>query len=193
MKVKSALSEFGLSIALWLRRVSYKVMKASRSLFYRTFRRVRPSLFARHYSKWYRWQFEILPYRPSFFSNEGEFESLVIIPMDHLHDSGFRCMAFVGIRDDKPVCRLAGCSDILHVEGIGGWGQNWLRKYGGVPELVPSKAWCFDCLPNGLLRIFCAPYKITVGLGTSSFEIFGIKPGTREAEMNIETQVKPNT
>lgn len=47
--------------------------------------------------------------------------SIVILPTDDMHDSGYRCMDFVAVnRDHKPICRLSGCSDVLHLDGIGG-------------------------------------------------------------------------
>lgn len=88
-----------------------------------------------------------------------------------LHDSGYRCMNFIACKDDKPLCKLSGCSDVLHFDGIGGYGYQWTKK-GGVPEKVIPAGWTIDCLPeSGLLRIFCSGY-IRAGNALSSFEIY---------------------
>nr|DAG53228.1 MAG TPA: hypothetical protein [Caudoviricetes sp.] len=75
----------------------------------------------------------------------GEFNALVIIPQDYAHDSGWMCMDFVA------VCRLSGCSDILKLDGIGGYG-NW--RDGKLPSCIEPKGWSIDCLPCGYLRLF---------------------------------------
>ena len=67
--------------------------------------------------------FKKLPKRDGFLKNVGEFYSLVIIPQDCKHDSGWMCMDFVAVnKEGEPICRLSGCSDVLHLDGIGGYG-----------------------------------------------------------------------
>ena len=90
-----------------------------------------------------------------------------------LHDSGYRCMDFVAInKDDEPICKLSGCSDVIHIEGIGGYGYKWLEKYDGVPKKIDPFGWNIDCLPkSGLLRLFNRE-TIVCGAGLSSFEIY---------------------
>jgi hypothetical protein len=132
-------------------------------------------LMQRPLEKWYAWQFNYLPYREHFASNEEPFDSIVILPTKYIHDAGFRCMDFVGIRNFKPVCRLSGCSDIIHFDGIGGFGYRWINK-GGVPTTTPVKDWNIDCLPtSGLLRIFSHQHKILAGSSLGSFEIFAVE------------------
>ncbi len=95
-----------------------------------------------------------------------------IYDINGLHDSGFRLMNFVAVLKDKPFIKLSGCSDVIHINGIGGLGENWVQKYGSVPNLIEPISWSIDCLPkSGLLRIF-ADRKITVGDALSSFEVF---------------------
>ena len=102
----------------------------------------------------------------------GEFDSLVILPLKMRHDSGYRCMDFVAVKDGEAMCRLAGGSDVLHIEGVGGYGYDWLSRYNTCPSLVPPVGWSIDCLPtSGLLRMFCHR-KIRVGDALSSFEIY---------------------
>ncbi len=100
-----------------------------------------------------------------------------IYQVDGMHDSGFRCMDFVAVDAEmKPMCRLSGCSDVVHIDGIGGFGENWLSKYGTVPQRVPPSGWSIDCLPkSGLLRMFPAAQKIKCGFPLSSFEIFAVR------------------
>ena len=81
--------------------------------------------------------FEKVPERGGFSEDIGEFNSLVIIPMGYAHDSGWMCMDFVAVSEDgEPICRLSGNSDVLHVDGIGGYG-NW---HGGeLPRRIKPK------------------------------------------------------
>ena len=109
---------------------------------------------------------------------------LVILPAaddDELHDSGYRCMGFVAIQKNEPVCILSGCSDVIHIDGISGYGENWLEKYDGCPKAVPPQAWSIDCLPtSGLLRIWPRSRRVKCGHAVSSFEIFAL-PFEKEA------------
>jgi len=94
----------------------------------------------------------------------------------HLHDSGYRRMDFVAVKDGEPVCRLAGGSDMLHIEGIGGLGYRWLEKHGGCPPfLVPPAGWSIVCLPkSGLLRMFSRNDNMICGSALSSFQIYAL-------------------
>jgi hypothetical protein len=120
---------------------------------------------------WTRKEFEALPCR-GWNEDIGEFDSLVVLPKRHIHDSGFRCMDFIAVKDNVPFIRLSGCSDVIHVDGIGGMGYNWVEKYGKCPDLVPPSGWSIDCLKtSGLLRMFTHK-KLLAGTALSSFEIY---------------------
>lgn len=120
-----------------------------------------------------RKDFESLPHR-KWDEDIGEFDTLIILPTRRRHDSSYRCMDFVAVREGKPLCLLSGCSDVVHIEGIGGYGFDWLVKYSGCPSLVPPTGWSIDCLPtSGLLRMFCHG-RIKAGLALSSFEIYQV-------------------
>ena len=107
---------------------------------------------------------------PVVDSDEREYTSVVIVPMDELHDSGYRCMCFLFCDGDEIVCRSHGGSDVLHIDGIGGLG-NW---YGGkIPDKVDPKGWCLDCLPNGYLRLFSYRKIKPDIMDGSSYEVFG--------------------
>ena len=105
----------------------------------------------------------------------GPFASLVILPSGRFHESGWRCMDFVAVdKDGYPICRLSGYSDVIHFDGIGGNGKNWLDeriRTGKVPTMIPVKDWKIDCLPCGYLRVR-ANCALTCGEALSSFELF---------------------
>ena len=130
----------------------------------------------KHYKKWTRKEFETLP-RPNSFTNQeiGEVDCLIILPQKYRHDSGYRCMSFVTIQNDKPTYSISGCSDVINLGGIGGFNCEKVSttlseriKTGTVPRVD----WKMDCLPvSGLLRIFCRN-GMYVGASVSSFEIY---------------------
>lgn len=65
--------------------------------------------------------FDKVPERGGWSRDIGEFRSLVIIPQDYAHDSGWMCMDFVAVdKEGEPICKLSGCSDVLDLDGIGG-------------------------------------------------------------------------
>lgn len=124
------------------------------------------------FTKWTRKEFEALP-TPKSYTNEeiGEVDSLVILPEKHYHDSGWRCMSFVTIQNGVPTYRISGCSDVIHLGGIGGHNFKSIDRIKS--QTVPNADWHIDCLPvSGLLRIFSGNYKLFVGASLSDFELF---------------------
>jgi len=117
-----------------------------------------------------RADFEALPFRTVF-----DFTELVILPQRRHHDSGYRCMDFVACVNGEAICRMSGCSDVLHINGIGGFGHWSPYSPEGLPKSVPPVAWSIDCLPkSGLLRLF-SRHKLSTddaSYALSSFEIF---------------------
>ena len=90
-----------------------------------------------------------------------EFNGLVIIPVENedgtitLHDSGWGCMAFCLIdENDEPIGKVGGGSDVVHLDGLGGYGFGWLDRFQGVPKLIPIHGWTLDLLPCGYLRVW---------------------------------------
>ena len=111
-----------------------------------------------------------------FLSKLFNLPSPEIWEIGHLHDSGYRRMDFVAIKNGKPLCLLSGASDVIHIEGISGYGMNWLETYGGCPDLTRPVAWNVDCLSvSGLLHFFPSSGKMTCGSALSSFEIYTIQ------------------
>lgn len=121
--------------------------------------------------QWTRKEFEALPER-KWSENIGEFDCLIILPTKRIHDSGFRCMDFIAVIKSVPTYRLSGWSDIIHIDGIGGYGYKWFENYRGIPDMIRAVGWSIDCLKtSGLLRMF-ANNKLVAGDALSSFEIY---------------------
>lgn len=116
--------------------------------------------------------FEKIPYRNNFNDEQPLFDYYVIIPTKRKHESGWNCIEVVGCIGCEPICKLTGCSDVLHINGMGGYGYNWLEKYNRVPDKVEPKGFKIDCLPCGYLRIFCVGNKFVLDNALSDFEIF---------------------
>ena len=122
-------------------------------------------------SRMTRKEFDAVPLR-AWSEDVGEFDSLVILPLRTRHDSGYRHMEFIACKDDAPIGRIAGGSDVVHIDGIGGYGK-W-ESATGLPKSIPPHDWSIDCLPvSGLLRLF-TNRGMTAGAALSSFEIYAI-------------------
>ena len=107
----------------------------------------------------------VLPQRVHCFSFLGR-----IFRSAELHDSGYRFMTFVACDGQTPLCKVATISDVLHLDGIGGFGE-WVGGR-GVPRSIPPSGWCMDCLPrSGLLHLWPASGRIKCTEGLSSFEV----------------------
>ena len=104
--------------------------------------------------------FERVPYWRDVIDGDDlrgfTFDSLVVIPTKDIHESGFRCMDFVAIdKNGEPICRLSGISDVINLDGIGGYGKRNPYTEPYPPRKIESKSWSIDCLKeSGFLRIF---------------------------------------
>ena len=131
----------------------------------------------KHFTEWTRKEFEALP-RADWKNDVGEVSGLIILPTRYKHSSGFRCMEFVTIQKGKPTYKVSGCSDVIHLAGIGGHNIGG-RKFDEKllinridTNTCPRVSWSIDCLPvSGLLRLFCDKY-LYIGRSLSSFEVF---------------------
>lgn len=107
-------------------------------------------------------------YMPTLFKEPEIYE------ISGMHDSGYRLISCVLCKGDEPLCITSGC-DVLHIDGIGGFGYKWLENYHHVPITIPVAGWTIDCLPqSGLFRLWCSE-DILVGRSSSSQELFRIK------------------
>lgn len=104
---------------------------------------------------------------------EKEFDSVIIVPRDEVHDSGYRCMKYVlcDTKNDIIVGVIGGCSDVLHLNGIGGYGLSYERNF--ALQTVPIVDWNIDCLDtSGCLRLFGPKMVLKNYIPSSSVEIY---------------------
>lgn len=117
-----------------------------------------------------RKDFLSLPVKDTFQEDIGEYKSLVIIPTGKKHDSGWQIMHFVPVAEnDEPICLICGFSDVIEIDGIGGYGE-WRPPH--MPDRPPLNSWRIDCLPCGYLRLWCRGMMAN-GHAVSSFEVYG--------------------
>lgn len=117
--------------------------------------------------------FDTLPYCTD---RKQLFDTIILIPTEKMHDSGYRCIKFVGTtREDVYV--LGEGSDILHIDGIGGRGD-W-QESDQLPELVKPRWWRIDMLPCGYIRLFCGDKIKISDIALSDSEIWA-KDNTRQ-------------
>jgi hypothetical protein len=100
-----------------------------------------------------REEFENLDY----FKPTDEFNGVVIIPTNELHESGFGCMKFALINNSEVVGCVGGGSDVINLNGIGGYGK-YNKHFDEALKTNMTKRvdWSIDCLSNGLIRLFCS-------------------------------------
>ncbi len=115
----------------------------------------------KHYEIWTRKEFEALPELDKWDEVNGyygEIDAFVLIPTRKRHESGYRIIDIVIIKDEKPIGRYADTTDSFQ-----------LKNYNNNPY-----AWHMDCLPtSGLIRVWasCRTSKII-----SPFSSFVIQP-----------------
>jgi len=90
-----------------------------------------------------------------------EFRSFVVIPVENedgtieLHESGYGCMEFCLVNCNKePIGKVGGGSDVVNLDGIGGYGVNWLDGFQGIRKMIHVHGWTFDLLPCGYLNVW---------------------------------------
>ena len=97
-----------------------------------------------------------------------DFNAIVIVPTKYKHDSGYRCMKFILCDGLKIVGAVSGCSDVVHINGIGGYGLSFDGQIKGYD-------WSIDCLfKSSCVRLFSSE-KLTLGdysIPFSSFEFY---------------------
>ena len=108
-----------------------------------------------------------------------EFSSFVIIPVHNedgainIHESGWGCMEFCLIDlNGKPIGKVGGGSDVINLDGIGGYGDLSLR-FVGIPRTIPVHGWSIDLLPCGYLNVWTRrTLYIKDSIVWSNFEVF---------------------
>lgn len=121
------------------------------------------------FERWTRKDFEALPDISELNEKPEIVDSLVILPTRRLHDSGYRIMHFAVIVNNKPVCRMAGCTDVMKIGGTCGW--NGKTSFDEISSITPV-GWSIDCLAtSGLLRLFCDT-RIRLTPPYSTFDVF---------------------
>ena len=95
-------------------------------------------------------EFQLIPYQKP----KKKIWSVIIVPMEEIHDSGFRCMKFILCgRDGTIIGAVAGWADVIHLNGIGGYGLNWEQTM--KTHMTEVVGWSMDCLQkSGCIRIF---------------------------------------
>ena len=107
---------------------------------------------------------------------EKTFSSVIIVPMTEVHDSGYRCMKYILLRWDgdchEVVGVIGGGSDMIHINGIGGYGKDWER--GIATGTVERVDWSMDCLcESKCVRLFASSRDLeTRDWCGSDFEVF---------------------
>lgn len=102
------------------------------------------------------------------------FDGVLIVPTGEVHESGYGCMQFIFCHGEEAVKRVCRGSDVLHIDGIGGYGEYNDRWAFGVPQNLPVRWWRIDCTPNGFLRLFTSKHEIKPGDGLSDFSIYAV-------------------
>lgn len=107
------------------------------------------------------------------FPDDSEYDSVVIVPNNNIHESGWRCMHYLFCKKDDIICRAGGGSDALHLNGIGGIGDTEIgsNQNSCLISHCLMNGWVVDCTLSGFIRLH-TNRAITIGGGISDFEIF---------------------
>lgn len=134
------------------------------------------------YFKMKKSDFKKLPLYDEMEDKPKEFSSLIIIPTNRKHDSGWKVMDYVITVGGEATCRIESGSDVIHLDGIGGGGP----EYGKWPTKRPA-SWCIDCLPCGYLRLFARDSLSLDEFFGSDFEVY-CKNEYEEKTVNLGLQ-----
>ena len=106
---------------------------------------------------------------------------MIIVPMEEIHDSGYRCMKFILQYRDEIVGCVSGWSDVIHPNGIGNKGKDWLTGWDSEDGRVPYIGLHMDCLPgsNCIRLMMRGAFKVADFIG-SDFQFFKIPEGQHE-------------
>lgn len=100
---------------------------------------------------------------------------IVIANTDYTHDSGYKCIrAYALDIDNNIIGTITDYSDVIHINGIGGYGKYSHYIDSPTSDLVERKSFSIDLLPCGYFRIFkdrSHPFDFNDFIG-SDLEIF---------------------
>ena len=113
---------------------------------------------------------ELKPFEP-----KEPFNGFIIIPQMYceLHDSGYRMIKIALTNKGRVVGCVEGCTDVIHLNGIGGYGK-FNDKYEDrvSTRTGPIIDWSIDVAPNGLVRVFCSHELCMDGFPLSDLPIY---------------------
>ena len=103
------------------------------------------------------------------FGEDCLFNQVVIVPMNELHDSGYRCMKFILCHYGDIVGVVGGWSDVVHPNGIGNHGPSYDWS------VTPNIGLSIDCLAgSGCVRLMMdGLYQCSYFIG-SDFIFYGV-------------------
>ena len=81
------------------------------------------------------------------YNEDAEFDSIILVPMEELHDSEFRCIKGILVLHGKIVGSVSGWSDVVYPNGIGNYGrydESFSEKISS--QSVPYMGLSIDCL-----------------------------------------------
>lgn len=88
-------------------------------------------------------------------TKKDKINGIIIVPTDEIHDSGYNCMKFILTYHDKIVGVVSGWSDVIHINGIGGYGNWCTSKPIDFSKKPVGYGWRIDCLPKSkCVRLF---------------------------------------
>ena len=101
---------------------------------------------------------------PFYWEPGMTFDRVIIVPQEDIHDSGYSMMSYVLVKEGEIVGKIGTASDVLHIDGIGGYGE-WDSIH-GIPTMVPVRAWSIDCIPTSkCVSLFCGNHSMRIERG----------------------------
>lgn len=103
------------------------------------------------------------------------FNEVVIVPMDELHESGYRCMKFILCLNTRIVGTVGGWCDVVHPNGIGNHGlsRDW--------SITPNIGLRIDCLKgSGCVRLMMDGLYTCSGFIGSDFIFYKVEEEQNE-------------
>ena len=118
---------------------------------------------AKHFDEYTKKELLALPYRMLNAKDSSIYDHLLIFPTRQKHDSGWRCMAIIGIRNGKPIEKLTTGADDL----------NWKVAFSLHSLVADVRTDC--CMKTGIFHWWGNGIAFEVGFPTSSIDITIIK------------------